>query len=264
MGARGELRGRVGVVTGGGRGIGRGVVRELGRCGMRVVVNYRSDAEAAAVSCAGAMEVGAELAVAIQADVSDLVAGKGLVGEVIERLGRIDLWVHNAGIAPAERRDVLETTLESWERVLGTNLRGPYFLTQEVVRAMRADGAGAETDRQIHFITSVSSEFVSVNRGEYCVAKAGLSMVAKLFAARLAEEGIRVFEIRPGLIRTEMTAGVEAAYQGRIETGQLPMIRRWGEAEDVGRVVASLACGGLPYATGNVIEVDGGMHVRRL
>lgn len=254
---------RVAVVTGGGRGIGRGIVLELAQLGMRLGVNYRADADAARATCAEALRRGAAAAVPLAADVADLDSGRALVDAAVGAFGRIDIWVHNAGVAPLERRDVLETAPESWDRVLGTNLRGPYFLTQAVARAMRVHPEPEAADRQIHFITSVSSVFASVNRGEYCVAKAGLSMVASLFAARLAGEGIRVFEIRPGVIRTEMTAGVEAAYRARIEAGLLP-IARLGEPDDVGRAVASIVAGGLPYATGSVIEVDGGMHLRRL
>lgn len=253
----------VAVVTGGSRGIGRGIVRALGGMGWRIGVNYRSDAASAAAACADALAAGAAECVALQADVASLTEGARLVRQAVDRFGRIDLWVHNAGVAPLERRDLLDTTIESWDRVLGTNLRGPYFLTQHVARAMQQHPDGAAADRQIHFITSVSSAFASVNRGEYCVSKAGLSMVAQVFAARLAAEGIRVFEIRPGLTETDMTAGVRAAYDERIAAGLLPLAR-WGTPEDVGRLVATLASGGLPYATGNVIEVDGGLHLRRL
>ena len=152
--------------------------------------------------------------------------------------GRVDLWVNNAGVAPERRLDLLETTPESWDRVLDTNLRGPFFLTQSVARAMiEMQSAGTVPEPQIVFITSISSRFASVTRGEYCVAKAGLSMVAQLFAARLAGQGIRVYEVRPGLIDTDMTRAVRAAYDERIAAGLVP-IGRWGTAEDVGRAVA--------------------------
>jgi NAD(P)-dependent dehydrogenase (short-subunit alcohol dehydrogenase family) len=254
---------RVAVVTGGGRGIGRGIVLELARLGLRIGVNYRSDCDAARGTCAEAIERGAAAAVPFQADISDLSAGSHLVERVLDAFGRIDVWIHNAGVAPRQRRDLLETTPESWDDVLNTNLRGPFFLTQAVARAMRSHPEPEQADRQIHFITSVSAIFASVQRGEYCVAKAGLSMVARLFAARLAAEGIRVFEIRPGIIRTDMTAPVAAAYQARIDAGLLP-IARIGEPAEVGRAVAAVVAGGLPYATGSVIEIDGGMHLRRL
>jgi 3-oxoacyl-[acyl-carrier protein] reductase len=174
------------------------------------------------------------------------------------------VWVNNAGVAPERRLDLLETTEASWDRVGGTDLRGPCCLTQAVARAMIGLAAeGRVDDPQIHFITSVSSEAASVARGEYCVAKAGLSMVARLFAVRLAEHGIRVYEVRPGVIATDMTAPVADAYNRRIADGLSP-IRRWGTPADVGRAVAALAAGALPFSTGEVIHVDGGLHLPRL
>jgi 3-oxoacyl-[acyl-carrier protein] reductase len=255
---------RVAVVTGGSRGIGRGIVAELGSLGLAVVVNYRDDAEAAERSCQEALLRGAPQAVAIQADVGDLDQGRRLLAETLATFGRVDVWVNNAGVAPEVRRDLLEMTAESFDRVLGINLRGPFFLTQEVARAMidlaRQDSL---TDPAIIFITSVSSNTVSVGRGEYCVAKAGLSMAAQLFAVRLAEHGIRVYDVRPGLIATNMTEPVRASYGQRIADGLVP-IARWGTPQDVGRTVAALASGALPYSTGEVVHVDGGMHLRRL
>jgi len=254
----------VAVVTGGGRGIGRGIVSELAALGFSVVVNYRSDASSALECCRQAEARGARQAVPIQADVADLREGRRLLEQTLERLGRVDFWVNNAGVAPRARVDVLETTAESWDQVLATNLRGPYFLTQAVASAMlELKRTGALTDPQIVFITSVSSTFASVNRPEYCVSKAGLSMVAQLFAIRLASEGIRVYEIRPGLIDTAMTQPVHAAYTERIAAGLTP-IRRWGVPGDIGRAVAALASGALPFSTGEVIHVDGGLNLRIL
>lgn len=255
---------RVAVVTGGGRGIGRGIVGELAAGGMSVVVNYRSDAIAAWEACREAEGRGAPRVLAARADVGEPGQGRALLEQVLEAFGRVDVWVNNAGVAPEERRDVLETTEESFDRVLGTNLRGPFFLTQAVAGAMvRMRREGRVDDPQIHFITSVSSVFASTTRAEYCVSKAGLSMVAQLFAVRLAGEGVRVFEVRPGVIATDMTAPVREAYDERLGGGLVP-IARWGTPGDVGRAVASLATGGLPYATGAVVYVDGGMHLRRL
>lgn len=255
---------RVAVVTGGSRGIGRGIVGELAALGMSVVVNYRADAEAAEAACREAESRGAPRALALQADVSDLEAGRALLARTLDAFGRIDVWVNNAGVAPDRRLDLLETTPESWDRVLGIDLRGPFFLTQAVARAMLdLIARGVVEAPQITFITSISSEAASVNRGEYCVAKAGLSMVARLFAARLAEQGVLVYELRPGLIATDMTAPVLAAYERRIQDGLSP-IRRWGTPADVGRAVAALAAGALPFSTGEVIHVDGGIHLPRL
>ena len=255
---------RVAVVTGGSRGIGRGIVGELAALGMAVVVNYRSDAGSAGSACREAERRGAARALAVQADVGDLAGMRALLDRTLAEFGRLDIWVNNAGVAPERRLDLLETTPESWDRVLGTNLRGPFFLTQAVARTMvELVAAGAVEDPQITFITSISSVAASVNRGEYCVAKAGLSMVAQLFAVRLAEHGIKVYEVRPGIIATDMTAPVQAAYDRRIAEGLSP-IRRWGTPADVGRAVAALAAGALPFSTGEVLYVDGGLHLRRL
>ncbi|WP_435019206.1 3-ketoacyl-ACP reductase [Tundrisphaera sp. TA3] len=255
---------RVAVVTGGSRGIGRGIVSELAAHQYSVVVNYRSDSGAAEEACREAERRGSPRAVAIRADVADLSQGKELTRQVLERFGRIDTWVNNAGVAPETRQDLLALSPDSWDRVLGVNLRGPFFLTQAVAEAMLDRGdPGDGPGPMIAFITSVSSEFASINRGEYCVSKAGLSMVAQLFAARLADRGIRVFEVRPGIIATDMTGAVREAYDRRIADGLVP-IPRWGTPEDVGRAVAALATGGFPFSTGEVIHVDGGLHMRRL
>jgi NAD(P)-dependent dehydrogenase (short-subunit alcohol dehydrogenase family) len=257
---------RVAVVTGGGRGIGRGIVLELAKLGFAVAVNYRSDLDSARQCCTLAGSLGAREALPFAADVADPEQGRALVRQVLASLGRIDLWVNNAGVAPEVRADLLETTPTSWDRVLATNLRGPFFLTQAVARAMiqlRGSGVPADYRPQVVFITSISSTHASVNRGEYCVAKAGLSMVAQLFALRLAGEGIRVHEVRPGIIDTDMTRPVHDAYSERIAAGLSP-IRRWGTAEDVGRAVAALASDALPFSTGEILHVDGGLHLRTL
>ena len=219
---------RVAVVTGGSRGIGRGIVEELGALGLSVVVNYRSDAHSANLACAEAEKRGAGHTLAVQGDVSILEDGHRLLDCTLETYGRVDVWVNNAGVAPEVRHDLLETTPESFDRVLGINLRGPFFLAQMVARTMiDLNAQGKLEDPQIHFISSLSSILASMNRGEYCVSKAGLSMVAQLFAVRLAEHGIRVYEIRPGIIETDMTAAVHASYDQRLKDGLAP-IRRWG------------------------------------
>jgi 3-oxoacyl-[acyl-carrier protein] reductase len=253
---------RVGVVTGGGRGIGRGVALAIADLGFSVVVNYRADTAAAEATCREAEARGAPRAVAIRADISDLDQGRRLVEAAAALEGRIDLWINNAGVAPERRLDLLETTPESWDRVMDMNLRGPFFMTQAVARTMSdLRIAGSVDEPRIIFITSISSRFASVSRGEYCVSKAGLSMVAQLFAARLAGSGIAVYEIRPGLIETDMTRPVRAAYDERIAGGLIPA-GRWGTPEDVGRAVAAIAAGAFPYSTGTVFEVDGGLSLR--
>ncbi len=257
-------QGRVALVTGGSRGIGRGIVHALASQAYSVVVNYRSDRQAAEETCRQARELGAPEAIAIGADIANLSAGRALLEESHSRLGRLDLLVNNAGVAPEVRADLLEATPESWDRVLGINLRGVYFLTQSAARIMIHDRRqGLVREPRIIFITSVSSSMASVSRGEYCVAKAGLSMAAKLFALRLAAEGVLVHEIRPGLIETSMTAPVKQAYDDRIAAGLVPL-GRWGTPDDVGHAVAQLAKGALPYATGSVLEIDGGLHLERL
>jgi NAD(P)-dependent dehydrogenase (short-subunit alcohol dehydrogenase family) len=229
-----------------------------------LVVNYRTDHDAARSACHEAEARGSPHAVAHRADVADLGQGRGLLEETLGTFGRVDLWVNNAGVAPEQRGDLLESTPESWDRVLANNLRGPYFLTQAVARTMiELSSAGTIAEPQIVFISSISSEFASVSRGEYCVAKAGLSMVAMLFAVRLAGQGIHVFEIRPGLIDTDMTRPVRERYDQKIAEGVVP-IRRWGTPADVGRAVAAIASGAFPYSTGSILEIDGGLNLRVL
>jgi len=255
---------KLAVVTGGSRGIGKGVVLRLAQLGYSVVVNYQSNAEAARSTCEAAKSAGATEAIAFQADVADLNACRQLLDQTLAHFGRIDLLVNNAGVAPSQRLDLLETTPESWDRVLGINLKGPFFLTQCFANAMiRLGREGIVEDPQIIFVTSVSSTFASENRGEYCVSKSGLSMVAQLFASRLAREGIRVNEVRPGIIATDMTGGVKEVYDRRISEGLLP-IARWGTPEDVGRAVGAIASGEFSYTCGEVFHVDGGLHLRRL
>jgi 3-oxoacyl-[acyl-carrier protein] reductase len=259
-----EAETRVAVITGGGRGIGRGITLALAEQGYALVVNYRDNAEAAASACRQAECRGAASARCMRADLADVGEGRRFLDETIAALGRVDLWVNNAGIAPTERLDLLETTPASWDRVIATNLRGTFFVTQHVARSMlELRSAGKVRDPQIIFITSISSTYASISRPEYCVSKAGLSMVAQLFALRLAGQGIRVFEIRPGLIETEMTAPVRELYDARIAAGVVPQ-RRWGTPEDVGRAVAAIASGAFPYSTGSILQVDGGLTLLAL
>lgn len=189
---------------------------------------------------------------------NDRNSRRQLVSEIRQRFAAIDLLVNNAGIAPRERRDILEASEESFEELFATNLQGPYFLTQQIARGMLERGSG-----RIVFIGSVSAFTVSTNRGDYCMTKAAISMAAKLFAARLAAHRIPVFEIEPGVIRTDMIASVAAAYEQRIADGLVPQ-GRMGEPVDVARAVRAIADGHLDYSTGQVIHVDGGFHLRVL
>ena len=254
---------RVALVTGAGRGIGRGIALALAGCGWRVVINYRGNREAAAEALALVQAAGGN-GLLVQGDVADAEARRCLVEATLAAFGRIDLLVNNAGMAPRQRADLLEMSEASYDEVMAANLKGPFFLTQLVARAMIAAAAQAPgADRAIINIGSMSAYTSSVNRAEYCVSKAGVAMMTRLFADRLAEYGIRVYEIRPGIIDTDMTNVVQAKYDRLIGEGLTP-IRRWGEPEDVARAVLAIAEGYLPYSTGEVINVDGGFHLQRL
>jgi 3-oxoacyl-[acyl-carrier protein] reductase len=241
----------VALVTGASRGIGRAIAIELSNT-HTVIATYRGNQEAAESLRA---QTGAEI---IQSDVSSAADRQSLVSDVKARHSRLDLLVNNAGIAPRERRDVLEATELSFDDLIATNLKGPHFLTQQVARWMVEQGAG-----RIVFITSISSYTASVNRAEYCIAKAGLSMSVSLYAQRLAAHNVQVFEIRPGIIRTDMIAKVAQVYEEKIASGLLPQ-RRMGEGLDVARAVRAIADGLLDYSTGQIIDVDGGFHLRGL
>jgi 3-oxoacyl-[acyl-carrier protein] reductase len=255
----------VSLVTGAGRGIGRGIAIELARLGHAVIINYAGNA-AAAEECLGLVrEAGGDGRI-IRADIASREDRERLLKETVESYGRVDLLVNNAGVAPDVRADILEASEASFDRLIEINLKGPYFLTQQVARRMIAqikEGISGFGPPAIITITSVSAYTASVNRGDYCISKSGLAMMTALYAARLAEHGINVYEIRPGVIATDMTAGVQEKYDKLIEQGAWP-IKRWGRPEDVGRAVAAIARGDLPYSTGEVINVDGGFHLRTL
>jgi 3-oxoacyl-[acyl-carrier protein] reductase len=248
----------VALVTGGSRGIGRGVCVELARHGYAVAINYAGNEEAARHT---QLLIGGESLV-FRGDLGLTADRERLVDAVLARWGRIDVLVNNAGITSIGRRDLLDATEESWERVLAVNLKGPYFLCQRVAREMVRLLPGLVHPTLVN-ISSLSAYTVSTNRGDYCVSKAGLSMVTKLFAARLAEHGIMVYEVCPGVIDTDMTAGNRELYDRLIREGLTP-IRRWGTAADIGNAVLTLVTGQLSFSTGNTIEVDGGFHIRRL
>ena len=253
----------VALVTGGTRGIGLGIARALAHEGWDLILSgVRPAAEIAAVIVELEAQGGCVSYVA--ADVSSRDARAALAGAVRTRHGAINALINNAGRAPRVRADLLEATEEGFEELIRTNLQGPYFLTQALSRDMLARRTADPSFRaSIVFVTSVSAEMASPNRGEYCVSKAGLAMTAQLFAVRLAPHGIPVYEIRPGIISTDMTAGVREMYDQRIADGLVPE-QRWGRPEDVGRAVAALVRGDLPYATGSVIHIDGGLSVPRL
>jgi NAD(P)-dependent dehydrogenase (short-subunit alcohol dehydrogenase family) len=255
---------RAALVTGGSRGIGRGVALALAGAGYDVVVNYARNAGAAHAvgEQITALGVRAQLA---QADVSVAADRQRLVDEAYSAFGRLDLLVNNAGVGPDVRADILDAGEESFDRLIGINLKGPYFLTQLVARRMIAQvSEGAVTAPKIVIISSISAYTASTSRGDYCVAKAGLAMTAQLYAARLAEHGINVYEIRPGIVDTDMTGPVKARYDELIMERGVTPIRRWGQPEDVGKAVVAVATDLLPFSTGQVIDVDGGFHIRTL
>ena len=257
-----------GLVTGASRGIGRAIAIALAREGYDIVGNattYDPDhrARGLAETQTRCEEVGAAF-LPVAADIADLAAHEDLLASAVDRFGRLDLLVNNAGLAPRERLDYLETTAESFDRVVAVNLRGTFFLTQRVSRHLVEQvDRGHAIRPAIVFITSISADTSSPSRAEYCVSKAGLSQLARLCAHRLAPHGIAVYEVRPGLIATDMTAAVKQKYDALIATGAVPQ-ERWGRPEDVGRAVAALARGDFAYSTGGIFEVSGGMNVKRL
>ncbi len=252
------------MVTGASRGIGRAIAVALGGMKANVVVNYNSNQQAAEETAGDIVKAGGK-AIIVKADVGNLNDHARLLEEASKAFGAIDLLVNNAGIAPKVRADMLEMQPESFDGLLSTNLRGPYFLTQRVAKQMIEDRSRFAEDvlPAIVNISSISAFTVSVNRAEYCIAKAGLSMMTQLFAARLAEHRIHVYEIRPGVIATDMTGPVKEKYDKLIAEGLFP-IRRWGQPADIAMAVVAIAEGRLSYSTGQVLEIDGGFHIPRL
>lgn len=253
----------VALITGGSRGIGFGIAQHLAASGFSLAINGRRPLVDVESALAELRRRGVE-AEYFPADVADLDAHAPLLEAIRGRFGRLDALVNNAGVAPLERVDLLEAEPASFDRLIAINLRGPYFLTQRTARWMIEQVQTDPTRRPaIVNVSSVSATVVSVNRGDYCLSKAGVAMATQLWAARLAEFGIAVYEVRPGVIRTDMTAGVTKKYDELIAAG-LTVEPRWGEPADVGRAVAMLARGELTYATGAVVTIDGGLTLQRL
>lgn len=249
------------LVTGGARGIGRAISLLLAEKGYTVAA-VGTRPEDAVGDFLSELRAFGERNIYIRGDISSHEDRLRIIDTFYNEFGRLDILVNNAGVAPAVRADLLEMTEESFDRVLGVNLRGAFFLTQTAANRMIADEPGT-SPRMIITTTSISAETSSTNRGEYCISKAGLSMAVKLFADRLAPYGINSYEIRPGIIETDMTAGVRDKYEAKIASGLLP-IARMGKPEDVARAVYALARGDLAYTTGAVINVDGGFTLSRL
>jgi NAD(P)-dependent dehydrogenase (short-subunit alcohol dehydrogenase family) len=249
----------VALVTGGSRGLGRGICLALAQSGYSVAVNYAGNESAARETAA---LIGADApTLLVQGDVGKPADRERINDTTLGRFDRIDVLVNNSGITSLGRLDILEATKESWDQVLAVNLEGPFFLSQRAAREMLARIDRLKSPAIVN-ISSLSAYSVATNRGDYCISKAGLGMLTQLFALRLAESGIRVYEVRPGIMETDMTAAAHEKYTKLIEEGLTP-IRRWGTAEDVGSAVVALVSGAIPFSTGEVVNVDGGFHIRR-
>ena len=254
---------KIALITGGTRGIGLGIAIEFAKVGFDLAVNGIRNREAVQPVLDELEKFGVRVAY-IKGDVANKEDRKNMLNAVMERFGKVNVLVNNAGIAPPERKDILEATEESFKYVMYINLQGPYFLTQLFANHM----IGLKKEFLEDFfciinVSSVSATVASVNRGEYCISKAGIAMATKLWAARLGEFDIPVYEIQPGVIKTDMTSGVQAKYDLLFQNG-LAIQQRWGLPSDIGKVAAAMATGSMPYSTGQVVQVDGGMTVQRL
>lgn len=254
---------KVSLVTGGSRGIGLGIAKCLASEGHNLVICGQRPERQVRDALSALRKAGVEV-LYIQANIAIRDDRSHLLPEIEEHFGCLNVLVNNAGIAPENRADILEATEESYDRVMDVNLKGPYFLTQATARWMiRQKQADSNYEGCVINISSISATVASPNRGEYCISKAGLSMATKLWAARLGEFGIPVYEVRPGVVMTDMTAGVREQYE-RLIAGGLTIQRRWGLPEDIGKAVTTLVRGDLAYSTGQVIMVDGGLMIHRL
>jgi 3-oxoacyl-[acyl-carrier protein] reductase len=254
---------KIAFITGGTRGIGLGIAKELGKAGFDLALNGVREESAVKPVLDELSTLGIRV-IYLRGDVSKSEDRQSMIDSLLDQYGKINVLVNNAGIAPPERKDILEATEENFEYVLNVNLQGPYFLTQLVANKM------IEIKKQlpdeffcIINVSSVSATFASVNRGEYCISKAGIAMATKLWASRLGEFGIPVYEIQPGVIRTDMTSAVQEKYDRLFRNG-MAIQQRWGTPKDVGKVAAAMATGSMPYSTGQVVLVDGGMNIQRL
>jgi 3-oxoacyl-[acyl-carrier protein] reductase len=260
--------GAVALVTGASRGLGRGIAETLAKDGFSVAIHYASNrtaAEETAAACRTLARDPAQRFITVGGNVGNAADRARIVADTLSALGRIDALINNAGMAPRVRADIVEATEESFDEVIAVNLKDPYFLSQLVVRHWlgRKGESPLPGGFKLVIVSSISAYLASINRGEYCISKAGLGMVTKLWASRLATEGVQVFEIRPGIMATDMTAGVKDKYDKLIAEGLVPQ-KRWGTAEDVGLAVSALLAGNFPFSTGDTINVDGGIHLQRL
>jgi NAD(P)-dependent dehydrogenase (short-subunit alcohol dehydrogenase family) len=256
------------LITGASRGLGRGIAIEAAAQGLSVAINYASNGAAADETvelCRRAAAGPGQRFVPVRGDIGRREDRAEILAQTLAAFGRLDALVNNAGIAPRVRADVTDMSEASFEEVLRINLQGPFFLTQAVANHWLGKGYAPALSGgfKIVFVTSISADTASVNRGEYCISKAGLAMASQLWAVRLADRGVQVLELRPGIMATDMTSAVKDKYDKLIAEGLVPQ-RRWGTAEDVGRAVRAVLAGRFPFTTGDVIHLDGGFHVRRL
>lgn len=255
---------QVAIVTGSSRGIGRGIALSLAERGWQIVINFRNNS-VAAEDTKKAVEAAGGGALLVQADIASRDDLNRLADATLEVYGRIDVLVNNAGVGPRQRVDMLEVGEASYDEVMDINLKGPFFLTQRIANEMISlQKTGILQEPKIVNISSISAYTSSPARAEYCISKAGMSMMTKLWADRLAEYGINVYEIRPGIIATDLTSVVKDKYDRLILDEGLTPIKRWGLPEDIGKAVLAIAEGLLPFSTGEVINVDGGFHLHRL
>ena len=256
------------LVTGSSRGLGRGIALELARAGFDVAIHYAGNKFAAQETAAECQKISpradAQFPV-LGADLSKNMERRSLVRLAIRLLGKLDVFVSNAGIAPPERKDISEASEDSFDKLIEVNLKAPYFLAQDVAKHWleRGDDCPLHGGFKMVFVSSMSATAASLNRGEYCVSKAGLAMASKLWALRLAEIG-QVIELRPGIMATDMTSGVKEKYDAIIDSGSTVPAKRWGNPEDVGRAVRSFAMGDWPFTTGDAVYLDGGFHIEKL
>jgi 3-oxoacyl-[acyl-carrier protein] reductase len=256
------------LVTGSSRGLGRGVAEVLAQAGFSVAIHYASNKDAAhatAAACAGLAPHAEQKFIPVGGNIGLAVDRQRLFDEVLSAYGHIDSLVNNAGVAPRIRADITEATEEIFDEVIGINLKGPYFLSQLAARYWLANPGKCRLSAgyKLLFVTSLSANTASINRGEYCISKAGLAMATQLWAVRLADVGVQVLELRPGIMATDMTAGVKDKYDKLLAEGIVPQ-KRWGSPNDVGLAVKSILEGHFPFSTGDVINLDGGFHLRRL
>jgi 3-oxoacyl-[acyl-carrier protein] reductase len=256
------------LVTGASRGLGRGIALELAKSGFSVAINYAGNLEAAEETvklCAQSALSEQQKFIPIQGDISKAISRQGILDQTLQAFSRLDGLVNNAGVAPKMRADLTEATEESFDHLVSTNLKGPYFLTQLISNhwLKKTYESQISSGFKIVFVTSISSHTASISRGDYCISKAGLSMAAQLWATRLANENVQVLELRPGIMKTDMTSAVTAKYDALIAEGLVPQTR-WGNPEDLGLAVSAIMEGKFPFSTGTIIDIDGGFQMRRL